>query len=319
MVENGSRGTKLITEVAQKTWKNGGVCSFYRGLPLALVGIFPYSAIDLGTFEYLKRAYVKKHAKQVGCREEDVRLPVWTTLGIGAVSGSVGASVVYPINLLRTRLQAQGTSHHPQTYTGMWDVTMKTYKAEGIRGMYRGLVPNMMKVIPAVSIVSRLSWWSERAFTHCALVICCVRTTQIRHETEIEFDFLDFLDFLGFRWSMGVLRFLSSILYWKRELMFSNSHATPSALSFCFLLLGSRFVRPCAVELTLLFSVGIVLLFGAGSSTGMHDRLEKRVIAGVNGCLSDLTVGGVFVIHRYSRLEWGPQPFFRHTCYRTVN
>jgi solute carrier family 25 phosphate transporter 23/24/25/41 len=161
MVENGSRGTKLITEVAQKTWKNGGLRSFYRGLPLAMVGIFPYSAIDLGTFEYLKRSYVKKHAKKAGCREEDVRLPVWTTLGIGAVSGSVGASAVYPINLLRTRLQAQGTSHHPQTYTGMWDVTMKTYKAEGIRGMYRGLVPNMMKVIPAVSIVSSPSWWSE--------------------------------------------------------------------------------------------------------------------------------------------------------------
>ncbi|KAA8905003.1 calcium-binding mitochondrial carrier SAL1, partial [Sphaerosporella brunnea] len=152
MVENGSRGTNLIKEVAQKTWKTGGLCSFYRGLPLALVGIFPYSAIDLGTFEYLKRAYVKKHAKRTGCQDADVKLPVWTTLGIGAVSGSVGASVVYPINLLRTRLQAQGTSHHPQTYTGMWDVTMRTYKSEGVRGMYRGLVPNMMKVIPAVSI-----------------------------------------------------------------------------------------------------------------------------------------------------------------------
>jgi solute carrier family 25 phosphate transporter 23/24/25/41 len=153
MVENGSRGNKLISEVAQKTWKTGGLHCFYRGLPLALVGIFPYSAIDLGTFEYLKQAYVKKHAKLARCEEADVGLPVWTTLGIGAVSGSVGASIVYPINLLRTRLQAQGTSHHPQTYTGMWDVTARTYKSEGIRGMYRGLVPNMMKVIPAVSIV----------------------------------------------------------------------------------------------------------------------------------------------------------------------
>jgi len=153
MVENGSRGNKLVIEVMQKTWK-GGLPSFYRGLPLALIGIFPYSAIDLGTFEYLKKAYVKKHVKAHGLKEGDVRVPIWVTLGIGATSGSVGATIVYPINLLRTRLQAQGTSHHPQTYTGMWDVTVRTFKAEGIRGMYRGWTPNLMKVIPAVSIVS---------------------------------------------------------------------------------------------------------------------------------------------------------------------
>lgn len=154
IVDNGSRGNKLITETLAKTWKSGGVLSFYRGLPLALVGIFPYSAIDLGTFEYLKRSYVKKTAMKRKCDEKAVRLPVWMTLGIGASSGCVGACVVYPLNLLRTRLQAQGTAQHPQTYTGMWDVALRTYRDEGFRGMYRGLTPNMMKVIPAVSIVS---------------------------------------------------------------------------------------------------------------------------------------------------------------------
>jgi hypothetical protein len=31
---------------------------------------------------------------------------------------------------------------------------MRTFKEEGLRGMYRGWTPNMMKVIPAVTIVS---------------------------------------------------------------------------------------------------------------------------------------------------------------------
>jgi len=152
MVENGSRGNKLIRETLHKTWQTGGVQSFYRGLTLALVGIFPYAAIDLGTFEYVKGTYLKGKAKKLGCREDDIQLPTWMTLGVGAVSGSVGATVVYPINLLRTRLQAQGTAQHPQTYTGMWDVTVRTVKSEGMRGLYRGLTPNMMKVVPAVSI-----------------------------------------------------------------------------------------------------------------------------------------------------------------------
>lgn len=52
------------------------------------------------------------------------------------------------------RLQAQGTTHHPQRYTGMWDVFTKTLQQEGPKGLYRGLTPNLLKVIPAVSIVS---------------------------------------------------------------------------------------------------------------------------------------------------------------------
>ncbi|KAG0642060.1 mitochondrial carrier domain-containing protein [Tuber brumale] len=152
LVENGSTGNKLILETLRKTWSNGGLQAFYKGLPLALIGIFPYSAIDLGTFEYMKRSYTARKAKKLKCDEKEVEVPNWMVLGIGATSGSVGATVVYPINVLRTRLQAQGTAQHPQTYTGMWDVTVKTYSAEGFRGMFRGLTPNLLKVVPAVSI-----------------------------------------------------------------------------------------------------------------------------------------------------------------------
>jgi solute carrier family 25 (mitochondrial phosphate transporter), member 23/24/25/41 len=71
---------------------------------------------------------------------------------MGATSGAFGASVVYPLNVLRTRLQTQGTSMHPARYTGIWDVAQKTLKNEGPRGFYKGLVPNLLKVAPALSI-----------------------------------------------------------------------------------------------------------------------------------------------------------------------
>jgi len=153
LVEKGSTGNKLILETFRKTWTNGGTQAFYKGLPLALIGVFPYSAIDLGAFEYMKSSYAARKAKKLKCDGKDVEVPNWIVLGIGATSGSVGATVVYPINVLRTRLQAQGTAQHPQTYTSMWDVTVRTYSAEGFRGMFRGLTPNLLKVVPAVSIV----------------------------------------------------------------------------------------------------------------------------------------------------------------------
>jgi solute carrier family 25 phosphate transporter 23/24/25/41 len=41
---------------------------------------------------------------------------------------------------------------HPPKYTGIWDVTTKTIKNEGVRGLYKGLTPNLLKVAPALSI-----------------------------------------------------------------------------------------------------------------------------------------------------------------------
>ena len=121
---------------------------------MGLVGMFPYSAIDLTTFEYLKQFLITRKASQLQCSAEDsdANLGNFTTASIGAFSGAVGASAVYPINLLRTRLQSQGTAIHAPTYTGIWDVAVKTVKGEGIRGLFKGLTPNLLKVVPAVSI-----------------------------------------------------------------------------------------------------------------------------------------------------------------------
>jgi len=119
---------------------------------MGLVGMFPYSAIDLSTFEYLKQFVIAHKAKKYGCSEKDAAPGNFSTAGIGAFSGAFGASAVYPINLLRTRLQSQGTAIHPPTYTGIWDVTVKTVRGEGFRGLYKGITPNLLKVVPAVSI-----------------------------------------------------------------------------------------------------------------------------------------------------------------------
>jgi solute carrier family 25 phosphate transporter 23/24/25/41 len=126
-------------------------------LQIGLLGVFPfvsvfcpsflyfilrccysYSAIDMSTFEALKLAYLRSTGKD--------EPGVLALLAFGSVSGSVGATSVYPLNLVRTRLQASGSSGHPQRYTGIMDVAMKTYERDGWRGFYRGLFPTLAKV-----------------------------------------------------------------------------------------------------------------------------------------------------------------------------
>jgi len=119
---------------------------------MGLIGMFPYSAIDLTTYEYLKRAIIAQNVKKYNCSEQEAAPSGLLTGGIGALSSSFGASAVYPLNLLRTRLQSQGTAVHPSTYTGWRDCTMRTIKGEGVRGLYKGLTPSLLKVVPAMSI-----------------------------------------------------------------------------------------------------------------------------------------------------------------------
>ncbi|KAI5923809.1 calcium dependent mitochondrial carrier protein [Camillea tinctor] len=151
-VSGGPRGNALLLQTARKMFAEGGVRAAYRGVTMGLIGMFPYSAIDMGTFEFLKTTYVGYRAKARGCHEEDAQPSTFATGLMGASSGAFGASIVYPLNVLRTRLQTQGTQMHPARYTGIWDVANKTIRNEGVRGLYKGLMPNLLKVAPALSI-----------------------------------------------------------------------------------------------------------------------------------------------------------------------
>lgn len=154
-IHGGPTGNALILQTAQRMYAKGargGISAAYRGVTMGLVGMFPYSAIDMGTFEFLKNSYSSYKAKYYGIHEEDAAPGNIVMGAIGATSGAIGATVVYPLNVLRTRLQTQGTAMHPPTYTGIWDVTRTTFRNEGVRGMYKGLTPNLLKVAPALSI-----------------------------------------------------------------------------------------------------------------------------------------------------------------------
>lgn len=146
------KGNELLISTARQMYRDGGLKLFYRGVTVGVMGIFPYAALDLGTFSALKKWYIARQAKMTGVPVDQVTISNFIVLPMGAFSGTVGATVVYPINLLRTRLQAQGTYAHPHTYTGFRDVLWKTVQREGYQGLFKGLVPNLAKVCPAVSI-----------------------------------------------------------------------------------------------------------------------------------------------------------------------
>uniref|UniRef100_A0A3B1JV21 Mitochondrial glutamate carrier 2 n=1 Tax=Astyanax mexicanus TaxID=7994 RepID=A0A3B1JV21_ASTMX len=67
----------------------------------------------------------------------------------GGVAGLVGVTCVFPIDLAKTRLQNQQGA---RVYSGMLDCLIKTVRAEGYFGMYRGAAVNLTLVTPEKAI-----------------------------------------------------------------------------------------------------------------------------------------------------------------------
>lgn len=137
-----------ILDCVTKTFRQEGLRAFYRGFCPSILGIIPYAGIDLACFETLKREYRLRSMKYT--HEDD--FPISILLCSGAVSSAFGQIVAYPLALVRTRLQADGINGEPRHFSGACDVFRRTVQMEGITALYRGLVPNLLKAVPAVSI-----------------------------------------------------------------------------------------------------------------------------------------------------------------------
>jgi solute carrier family 25 phosphate transporter 23/24/25/41 len=151
-------GTSMATVIAS-VLKAEGVRGLFKGLTPSLVGIFPYAGIDLMANSVLKDALAAKYA-EVG-RDPGVA----ELLGCGMASSTSAMLVTYPLNLVRTRLQASGMPGQP-SYAGPVECAGKILAKEGFSGLYRGIVPNLAKVLPATSVsyavYDVLSSWQRR-------------------------------------------------------------------------------------------------------------------------------------------------------------
>ena len=108
---------------------------------------------------------------------------------LGAIAGGVGAAAVYPIDLVKTRIQNQRNASKSSTttvattatsaakaaateaattvqYKGPIDCFLKVLRAEGVRGLYRGLAPQLIGVAPEKAIKLAVNDLLRESFTN---------------------------------------------------------------------------------------------------------------------------------------------------------
>ncbi|XP_033969447.1 calcium-binding mitochondrial carrier protein SCaMC-3b isoform X2 [Trematomus bernacchii] len=134
-----------MADCARQILTKEGVRAFYRGYLPNTLGIIPYAGIDLAVYETLKNAWLQRNAA------DSADPGVLVLLGCGTISSTCGQLASYPLALIRTRMQAQA-AHEGKPKLTMVGQFKHIISHEGVPGLYRGLTPNFLKVIPAVSI-----------------------------------------------------------------------------------------------------------------------------------------------------------------------
>jgi solute carrier family 25 phosphate transporter 23/24/25/41 len=124
--------------------REGGVRALYKGMAPNVIGIGPYVGVNYAVFETLKeRCPVERGASGPS--------PLWL-MACGAVAGTSGQTVAYPMDLLRRRFQMPGAD-----YGSVGNALRRIVAEEGVLGLYKGYLPNFVKVVPTIAVM----FWSN--------------------------------------------------------------------------------------------------------------------------------------------------------------
>ncbi|XP_021255698.1 calcium-binding mitochondrial carrier protein Aralar1 isoform X2 [Numida meleagris] len=101
--------------------------------------------------------------------------PIWLQIAesayrftLGSIAGAVGATAVYPIDLVKTRMQNQrstGSVVGELMYKNSFDCFKKVLRYEGFFGLYRGLLPQLIGVAPEKAIKLTVNDFVRDKFT----------------------------------------------------------------------------------------------------------------------------------------------------------
>lgn len=136
---------KGIKHALQTIHRDEGLKGLYKGMGATLLGVGPNIAINFCVYDTLKSFWTIGRSEYSG---------PWTSLVCGSVAGLASSTVSFPLDLVRRRMQLEGAAGRALVYkTGILGTFMHIVKTEGWLGVYRGILPEYLKVVPSVGIV----------------------------------------------------------------------------------------------------------------------------------------------------------------------
>ncbi|KAF4461730.1 mitochondrial carrier [Fusarium albosuccineum] len=132
----------------------GGMSALYRGIIPTVAGVAPYVGLNFMVYESVRKYLTPEGEQNPNATRK---------LLAGATSGAVAQTCTYPFDVLRRRFQINTMSGMGYQYKGITDAIRVIVMREGVKGLYKGIVPNLLKVAPSMAS-SWLSFEMTRDF-----------------------------------------------------------------------------------------------------------------------------------------------------------
>ena len=132
----------------------GGIGGLAKGLPATVLCQSLNLAINFAIYESLQVQVIQLEkdmiAKYIGAEYVTNRQRgSWiSSLICGACAGTTASLIVFPLDLIRRRQQISVGATSPS----IAHVAMEALRSDGFKGLYRGIVPELIKVVPAVAM-----------------------------------------------------------------------------------------------------------------------------------------------------------------------
>lgn len=133
---------KNVVDAFLRIVREEGPGELYRGLTPSLIGVIPYAATNYYAYDTLRKAYRRALKKE--------EIGNVATLFIGAAAGAISSSATFPLEVARKHMQAGALNG--RQYRNMLHALISILETEGVAGLYRGLGPSCMKLVPAAGI-----------------------------------------------------------------------------------------------------------------------------------------------------------------------
>jgi len=169
--------TRLTTEFEGKKHYNGivdafgkivtneGFRGFYSGVGPTLLVAIPNIAISYTVYGTLKEYTLDDelfyNLRRIDADSGEPRLGLFLTVMCGAASGILATLVTFPVDTIRRRMQIQALHFSPEERLTSRQQFYKLVTKEGMQSLYRGLPPEILKVVPMVGTMFVVYEWTK--------------------------------------------------------------------------------------------------------------------------------------------------------------
>lgn len=156
---------KGIRDAFKQIYRLEGPVGFYSGIGPTMLVAVPNFAISYSVYGTLKEYTLDDdlfyNLRRIDAESGEPKSGFLLTVLCGACSGCFATIITFPMDTIRRRMQIQNLHVDPEHRLSSGEQLMRLVRQEGLGSLYRGLKPEMLKVIPMVGTMFTVYEWSK--------------------------------------------------------------------------------------------------------------------------------------------------------------